>query len=49
MIRMREEMRKVKNQRLKPSNRVYNTTDFEDMEVKRKRLYQQDGNKHHQI
>ena len=37
MIRMREERRKVKNQRLKLSNIVYNTTDFEDMEVERKR------------
>ena len=32
---MREEMRRAKNQRLKPSNRNYNTTDFEEMEVQR--------------
>ena len=37
MIRMREEMRKVKNQRVKPNSRDYNTTDFDDMKVQRKR------------
>ena len=37
MTRMREEMRKVKNLRVKPNSRNYNTTDFDDMEVQRKR------------
>ena len=37
MIRMREEMTKVKNQRVKPNSRDYNTTDFDDMKVQRKR------------
>ena len=37
MTRMREEMRKVKNLRVKPNSRDYNTTDFDDMEVQRKR------------
>ena len=33
MRRMREELRKVKNSRLKPNNRNLKSTDFEDMEV----------------
>ena len=37
MTRMKEEMRKVKNLRVKHNSRDYNTTDFDDMEVQRKR------------
>ena len=37
MIRMREEMRKVKNQRIKLNNRNITKNDFEDMELRTKR------------
>ena len=36
MTRMREEMRKVKNLRVKPSSRDYTTNDFDDIELQRK-------------
>ena len=34
MIRMREEMRKLKNQRLIPSRRTVKDNDFEEMEIR---------------
>ena len=34
MIRMREEMRKLKNMKLKPSIRVIRDNDFEEMQVR---------------
>ena len=37
MIKMREELRKVKNSRLKPNNRNLNNSDFDDMDIKSKK------------
>ena len=36
-VRMREEMRKVKNIRLKPNSRSHKENDFEEMEIRRMR------------
>ena len=50
MIRMREEMRKVKNTRLKPNSRSHKKTDFDgNKKGEKSRLFQQDGNWHPQI
>ena len=37
MVRMREEMRKVKNMRMKANTRSYRDSDFEDIEISNKR------------